>query len=188
VTLCDLAADWRAATPTAAAQQAAPSVDDELAALAALQQRHQMRWRQRLDAMAQRLDQRAAQLLRPASRLAQQHQRLDQHAYALREAQRAFIARRQQQLSQCALRLPQAALSPLRAAHQRVAVMQGRLTALDPTRVLQRGYAWVSDAQGTAVTHVAQVQAGQRITAHWHDGSAEASVESVTPAPPGVRT
>jgi exodeoxyribonuclease VII large subunit len=184
VTLCDLAADLRAATPTAAAQQAAPDVDDELAALNALQHRQALRLHQRLDAMAQRLDQQAARLLRPSGRIAQQRQRLDQQAFALQQAGRSCTLRQQQQLDQWALRLPQALRQPVTQAHNRLAVQQGRLAALDPRRVLQRGYAWVSDAQGRALTHAAQVQAGQRITTHWSDGSADATVDTVTPQPP----
>ena len=40
------------------------------------------------------------------------------------------------------------------------------LQALDPARVLQRGYAWLSDEAGHAVTHAARTHAGQHLRAH----------------------
>jgi exodeoxyribonuclease VII large subunit len=179
VTLCDLAADVRAATPTAAAQQAATALNEELPPLAALARRLSSEVRRRLDANAQRLDQRALQLARPSALLQQQAKRLQDTAWRLREAQRSTLQVRQQVLQHWAQALPQGSRRALQSAAQRCAVMQGRLAALDPGRVLLRGYTWVSDEQGQAIASAAQVHPGQRVTARWHDGSAEALVQAV---------
>jgi len=58
------------------------------------------------------------------------------------------------------------------------------LQALDPTRVLQRGYAWVEDGQGRAITAVAGLQPGQTVHAVWSDGRAQAQVLQVERQPP----
>ena len=44
--------------------------------------------------------------------------------------------------------------------------------------MLQRGYAWLTDAQGLAVTGVAQVQAGQGLAATLADGTLDLTVNS----------
>jgi exodeoxyribonuclease VII large subunit len=56
------------------------------------------------------------------------------------------------------------------------------LRALDPRQVLSRGYAWIADARGHAVTSVAQLQPGQEITATMADGEAAAQVLRTTTA------
>jgi len=62
---------------------------------------------------------------------------------------------------------------------QRLASLAARLEALAPHHVLARGYAWLSDAQGAALTSAAQVAPGQRIAATLADGQLSATVISV---------
>jgi exodeoxyribonuclease VII large subunit len=64
----------------------------------------------------------------------------------------------------------------------RHAALHDRLGALDPRRVLARGYAWVSDPSGRAVTSAASVQRGDRLNTVWADGAAEVEVQHVLPA------
>jgi exodeoxyribonuclease VII large subunit len=42
-----------------------------------------------------------------------------------------------------------------------------------------RGYAWLADADGHAVTSARALHAGQRLSACWADGSAEVDVVRV---------
>jgi len=65
------------------------------------------------------------------------------------------------------------------AARQRIDLLCARLQALDPERVLARGYAWLSDGEGRALVSVAQLQPGQSITARLADGEAQAEVRDV---------
>ena len=92
VTLADLAADHRAATPTAAAEVAAPARDDLLLALRHLHGRMRQRVAQRLDSAAQRVDTLGLRLQRPAHLLGTQSARLaglvERHRAALQQALR----------------------------------------------------------------------------------------------------
>jgi Rad3-related DNA helicase len=54
-----------------------------------------------------------------------------------------------------------------------------RLAALDPRRVLSRGYAWMADAQGRTVVSARAVGEGDRLQAVWADGSAQVQVRQV---------
>ena len=54
---------------------------------------------------------------------------------------------------------------------QRCERLDLRLAALDPHRVLERGYAWLSDADGHALTRVGQLSAGQNVQATLADGT-----------------
>ena len=65
----------------------------------------------------------------------------------------------------------------LHAEQSRLAAIGGRLSALDPTRVLARGYAFVLDKQQRAVVSAQAVSAGQRLVLRWHDGAAPVRVE-----------
>jgi exodeoxyribonuclease VII large subunit len=44
------------------------------------------------------------------------------------------------------------------------------LSSVDPRQVLERGYAWLSDERGQALTHAAQFQPGHSIQATLSDG------------------
>lgn len=68
------------------------------------------------------------------------------------------------------------------AAHEQLARAALRLAALDPQRVLERGYAWLEDAQGKPVTRAADTRAGQPISATLADGKVDLEVRA-TPSP-----
>ncbi len=59
---------------------------------------------------------------------------------------------------------------------ERLARAQLRLELLDPKLVLQRGYAWLSDAQGHAIASVRQIHSGQPLTATLADGEVDLTV------------
>ncbi len=182
-TLADFAADLRAPTPTAAAELAALPRDDALAALQALAAQARRAVAQRLDAQAQRLDRAAWRIARPARALLPHRQRLEQ----LAQTQQSLLLRRLQQERQrrdvLALRLHIAARAQPARARQSTELLAARLIALDPERVLSRGYAWLSDAQGQALVSAAQLHRGQLLTARLADGLAHAEVRDVERAP-----
>jgi exodeoxyribonuclease VII large subunit len=61
----------------------------------------------------------------------------------------------------------------------RWAALSRSLTAAHPQHILQRGFAWLEDSQGGAVTSVQGLNPGQSIWAVLADGRARASVEEV---------
>lgn len=179
VTLADFAADVRAPTPTAAAELSAPARADDVAALQAAARTMRQRLQRSLDDRRQRLDRIALRIARPADALARERQRLASLQHRLAVAARQACAVRALDERRVVQRLRRA-VAVLRAHEaQRVAMLSARLDALDPRRVLSRGYAWVCDADGRALTSVAQVRAGQRIDATLADGRLSADVIAV---------
>jgi exodeoxyribonuclease VII large subunit len=61
----------------------------------------------------------------------------------------------------------------------RLSVLAGRLEALDPGRVLSRGYAWITDGSGRAVVSARAVEVGQTLVTVWRDGRALTEVTRV---------
>ncbi len=176
VTLCDLAADLRAPTPTAAAELVAPAREEALGALQARAGLMQRALTRALQAQAQRLDTLALRLGQPARGLQGQLQQLDALGGRLQRAlqqRRLRLAEVPQQLQQ---RLQRAVAQRLQAEPLRLQAAEQRLQAHDPHRVLQRGYAWVEAADGRPVVSARALQPGQQVRAVWADGQAEAKV------------
>jgi exodeoxyribonuclease VII large subunit len=57
--------------------------------------------------------------------------------------------------------------------------VEARLSALDPHRVLARGYAWVTDEAGSPIVCARGLAPGQQVQAVWSDGRALAQVQQV---------
>ena len=179
VTLADLAADLRAPTPTAAAELVAPTRDACLASLDVLARALQRRLRDVLDLQAQRLDRSALRLARPDQMLRQQRDRLLLlgHRLAGQLPLAAQLQRAQMMPREVALKRGVGA--SLAVQRQRLEALAGRLGALDPTQVLARGYAWLSDTSGRPVGSVEQLVVGAPLQAVLHDGVADVVVTGV---------
>jgi len=59
---------------------------------------------------------------------------------------------------------------------QQLANLRGRLAALNPTRVLERGYALVRDNNGHLVTSAALAAQQKVLSVIFHDGEVQADV------------
>ena len=180
VTLAELAADLRAPTPTAAAELAAPLRSEALDRLTQLARTLRAAVGRRLDRQGQRLDRVALQIGRPARLLAQQAARLDALRARQTQALQQALASRQRRLDELGLRGVNGLQSQRRQQAERLDRLALRLAALDPQRVLARGYAWLADATGRPVTQAAGLQAGATLSAQWADGRAEVQVLGVT--------
>jgi exodeoxyribonuclease VII large subunit len=184
VTLCDLGADLRAPTPTAAAELAAPARSELLDQLLQLQRRLQRAVERTVQIRAQGLDHLAQRLGRPSASLLGQGARLGDLQRRLQLAAGQRITRQAEALPIRAHRLSRAVLSQFRQHRQ---VLDGtglRLQAQDPHRVLQRGYAWVEAADGQPIVSVRRLLPGQPVRAVWADGQADAVIQRIESLPP----
>lgn len=156
VTLCDMAADLRAPTPSAAAECVMPEAAALSEGLADARAALNRAMRARLGGARAQLDTLRARLSaqRPAHRLALERARLDALAQALRRAQREGLRERARQLE----------------------TMKERLALLSPYGVLERGYAIVLRG-GEAVERAAALAPGDRVALRFADGTARARVE-----------
>ena len=197
-TIADFVADLRAPTPTAAAELVSAPRAQWLAGVDEQQQRLARALARRLESESQRVDWLAARLGRPSTRVAAEQARLQttaqrlHHALALRlERERTRLERVQERLPRALTplvqaeqarlgrlqdRLPAAATRQCAAADERLQRAALRLAALDPQRVLERGYAWLQDASGLPLTRAAQAQPGQTLAATLADGQVDLTV------------
>lgn len=180
--LCDFAADLRAPTPTAAAELCAAPRSQRLAELAYLQERLSAAVHSGLDGRAQRLDRLSQRLGRCSVRLHSSHQRLLVLGYQLQRSLSRLTQHQQHRLGALAQALPTAKDRGLQRQHERLQRSQAALELLDPRWVLQRGYAWLSDEQGRALSTVGEFHAGQAVSATLADGVVDLRVQS----PPSV--
>jgi exodeoxyribonuclease VII large subunit len=183
VTLADLAADLRAATPTAAAEVAVPAAEEARRRLDHLDARLAAAVRRRLDAAGQRLDGLANRVARLSRRLGSEATRLAWLDRRLAAALDRAAAARGAWGPLARQRLAHAARQAIASRRSTLDTLEARLASLDPARVLARGYAWVLDARGAPVVSSAQVRRGDAIEAVWADGRVRAAVEQVIAGP-----
>jgi exodeoxyribonuclease VII large subunit len=182
VSLADFAADLRAPTPTAAAELVAQSQAQALGDLAVIERVLAQRLGQRLDTLAQRLDHAAMRLARPAQALSRQRQSLALLEHRMLGASQRRVGLAAQALPTWQARLVRAVSQQRAQARQRVDALENRLQALDPQRVLERGYAWLSDAQGHPVTQASQAQVGDTLDVVLADGRLKVEVSARSPS------
>ena len=87
----------------------------------------------------------------------------------LQGALRAYVSAQEARFDQLGLRLSHAVKMRLGAHLQRLELLQGRVSALDPSLVLERGYAWVLRG-GRRLESLSQIRAGERLTLVMRDG------------------
>ena len=180
-TIADFCADLRAPTPTAAAELVCEPTEVWLRALDLLRQRLSKLVANRIDSQSQRLDFVGSRLGRPSGEMARAQSALAQREQRLRYAL-------QTQLRQCrtggqALQDQFCAAVHGSLGRDRLLLeqLELRLGLLDPSLVLQRGYAWLQDAGGHAVTSVHQTEPGQRLRAILADGTVDLAVSPPAP-------
>ncbi len=178
VTLADLVADLRAATPSQAAEFALPDrrevrarLDALGASLAAQGLGHVRGAQQRLDRTRDRMGSALLGQLRSAERRLLQVQgrlplALERHARAPRE-----------RLAVLQGRLAPAMDRRIAREQARIGRVAGQLDALSPLAVLGRGYAMARDAEGRVLRRQADLPPGTRFTLTVADGPVTARVE-----------
>jgi exodeoxyribonuclease VII large subunit len=158
--LLDLVADARASTPTDAAKRVVPDMRDEAAKIQAVRNRGRAVLRQHLQR-----EQQALTALRSRPVLASPLRAL--------ETQRAAVTELRARARRCID-------SRLTRASDDTGHQLARVRTLSPLATLQRGYAVLQSAEGSVITGVAAVSAGDRVTARLVDGSVAATVDSTS--------
>ena len=203
-TLCDLVADVRAATPTAAAEYATPNLPDELINIRQMQNSLvssiQNIIRVRRDALS-RINN-SVIMREPVRLYDEQAQTLDLLRDRLHNDMVRQLERKRQnyQLAKQSL----VTVSPIKKIksflqqtdfyYQRLVVntehfLQGKRNVLgqseqqlndyDPDRILRRGYAYVKDQKNKTVNSVSQIAVKDEISIKFKDGLATAVISSI---------
>ena len=179
--IADMVSDFRASTPTAAAEAVAPSCDEVTARLAD---------RRRLLARALSGSVRAAErrvavlrshaVFRDRRALtAMAAQRLDAAAAGLPRALPGRIARDGTRLDAAAVRMASAAGRALERAGSSLGLTGSRLEDLSPLGILARGYAVCYSETGDVVRASSTLDPGDHVVVRLHAGAAGCLVEDV---------
>lgn len=175
-TIADFCADVRAPTPTAAAELCAQPQSVWLDTLGLIFSRIQNGVDRQLQSCSQRLDLAASRFSRPSHFVIRQQARLASHAQQLQHARLTALQRMTSQLQAVESRFPKAIAGAVQKQTLRLGHAQLRLELLNPRLVLQRGYAWLTDDQGRAITSVKQTRTGQPVRATLVDGEVDLTV------------
>ena len=180
MSLCDMAADRRAATPTAAGELAVP-VRAELADVLAKEERRlQRELLYRVSAARQELDQLSARARQSLTgRLARQRHALDSLRARLQAHHpQARLVEHRARLSELEAGLHALMSRRLERAKHGFGAATARLEALSPLRVLQRGYA-LAQSEDRVLTDAGTVAVGDPVTIRLARGALDCRVESV---------
>jgi exodeoxyribonuclease VII large subunit len=180
VTLADLAADLRAATPSMAAEVAVPIKDEILAMIAQQNERLKLALLRDLRRQQERLTRLKGSFVfvNPGRFFASRRDRLLQlkNSYIFSQPQRLLDPQRDR-LSRYQEKIQERMSSLLQESQNRLSREVVKLEALSPLATLARGYAICKDEQGHVLYDTAQVGAGQRITVNLSKGALSCRVE-----------
>ncbi len=158
-TIADFVADLRAPTPSAAAELAVPQMDACYEAVHMQSERLRRALGTRLERMRATVKlfatAKAFRLLE--NRLMSERQSLDSMRERVFRGAREQIVRSRSELSR----------------------IRAQLIALDPSAVLFRGYAIITDTSGQTLSGVGTMQTGNSVNIRMHDGLAGARIETI---------
>ncbi len=204
VTIADLVADYRAATPSAAAELVTPEIDQLVAALNQVQRRLLGYWQQQQTSASQRLSLWHARLnnQHPERLIQQRAQHIDELERRIRAVMTQSIHQSQSRHQQLALRL--SAISPQRSLQirqqqlrqlswrlnsgwkeqqqetaNRLAMASRALNAVSPLATLDRGFAIVQK-ESQVIRDSSELSIGDTISARLGKGTLEAKVSQLT--------
>ena len=177
-TIADFCADSRAPTPTAAAELSAQPQVLLQDLLARLRSRLQDTVDRQIENRHQAMDQVTSRFRRPSHFVTRQQARLGSHGQSLQHAVATAVRRTSTGLQSLDARLPQVFETALQSQSRRLGDAQLRLELLNPGLVLKRGYAWLTDTHGLALTSVRSLHRGQPVRAILADGEVDMTVSA----------
>jgi exodeoxyribonuclease VII large subunit len=179
-TIADFCADLRAPTPTAAAEMCAVPQAELLSNLQLWGNALQTIAHRQLDTQEQRLDRAQVRLGRPSEGLSAEKMQLLRLQQRLGLAVQTRTQHCHNALATLASGLARGVQLTPATARERLHRAALRLELLDPKLVLRRGFAWLSDPDGKAITSVAQTAEGQALQATLADGVVDLRVAPST--------
>ncbi|MCH5353082.1 MAG: exodeoxyribonuclease VII large subunit [Acutalibacter sp.] len=159
-TICDFVADVRAPTPSAAAELATPDIREEKQRCLSYFGYFQETAKRTVESLRQNMDMlmQNSPLGRPEQLLFPIRQQLEERFGQMKAAMGESLGRDKQSLS----------------------LLMGRLDALSPLKVLQRGYAVAADSSGRVLRTTKSFSPGDSFTLRLSDGTVEAKAVTVT--------
>ncbi len=159
VTLCDLAADVRAATPSQAAEFAVADVG-------ALKREVDQKYL-RLNKMVDNLLQRSCEALYSV-----------ENHYLIRQPE-IMLENAYQELDDTSEKICDAVLDRIKACENQIVNVCGKLDGMSPLKVLARGYSVVSDEYGKSLHDATGLRNGQSVNIRFAKGKAKATISEV---------
>jgi exodeoxyribonuclease VII large subunit len=182
-TIIDFAADWRAPTPSAAAELAVPDTAELERKILNIIGRMELLLSKRLERERGRLKQLAERrvLTSPERALDEKRMMLLSDEKRLTSAARLLISGRRTAFADYANRL-ESAVSRLIAAKRNAFVRStATLEALNPMKTITRGYSAVFSESGVLIKSVSQVKPGDNISFRTSDGTVDGKVTHIRP-------
>ena len=203
-TIADFVADLRAPTPSAAAERAVPIRDELSAEIDLLRRRANRALTEEVRRARHALERLQARVGDPRRMLDERRQRLDEQAERGRRVLAGRLGAARAELRAAEVRLNRAhpyrrileqrgvlaavrhrlevAIRPaLVARRHAIDAARGKLEALSPTRVLERGFSLTQRADGHLVTRASDLRPGEQFHVRLREGGIDATVDEVKP-------
>ena len=200
VTIADWVADFRAATPTAAAEHATESARVLSAELDSVSENLSQAWLMQLQSLSQKVDMTTGELIHPLERIRREAERVTMQRLTLTDI---FRHRFEKYLSMLQL-LQRGLVNPIVSVNQaferqqsldrdltdlmRRKLLQSQdslattadlLVELSPQNILKKGYSYVTDSQGRVIKRAADLSEKELAQIHWLDGRGDVIVHKV---------
>lgn len=160
ISLTDFAADLRASTPTAASELVTPDWNEVMEDLDSYEYTLDSLLRNKLASLKEKLSSLAERPFFKSPLGA--FEVYDEKIARLADRLSASLARK---LERCASRL---------------SFLEGKLTALDARKTLERGFAYLTDGEGRSIVKATEAKVGTRIVSHLTDGYIVSEVQEVS--------
>lgn len=176
--ISDFVADLRAATPSNAAELAVPDQAELSVSLQGQTQRLNAAMLRQLRDARKRLERCSGsrQLTNPQVYLQDRQLRLDSLQNSLIQSYERILVRQDQRLKGLESALPQSYERMLARQKQRLGRVAASLYAMNPLKVLGRGYSMTTLEDGTLVTSAAQAEQGTEVQVRLQEGSLRCTV------------